>query len=149
MLIPNTSATPHTSSSSDTSVSTPRDTCIPTLYGLNSQRRSLLASCAVNFERFTARRLSHIPGIVKLQESPGKAGGLLRGIYLGFAFEGYLWGVGTLPLLSRSLLGVGGILSAFPDVTTTLIGIGILLMMHAICLVLARRKTVAVTKSKV
>jgi len=70
-------------------------------------------------------------------------------IYLGFAFEGYLWGVGTLPLLSRSLLGVGGILSAFPDVTTTLIGIGILLMMHAICLVLARRKTVAVTKSKV
>jgi len=51
------------------------------LYGLNSQRRSILASCAVNFERFTARRLSYIPGIVKLRESPGKAGGLLRGIY--------------------------------------------------------------------
>jgi hypothetical protein len=51
------------------------------LYGLNSQHQSLLASCAVNFERFTARRLSHIPGIVKLCESPGKAGGLLRGIY--------------------------------------------------------------------
>ncbi len=80
MLIPNTSATPHTSSSSDTSVSTTRDTCIPTLYGLNFLYKSFLASCAVNFERFSARMLSHIPGIVKLRESPGKAGGLLRGI---------------------------------------------------------------------
>jgi hypothetical protein len=37
-------------------------------------------ACAVNFERFTVRRLSYIPGIVKLRESPGIAGGLLRGI---------------------------------------------------------------------
>jgi hypothetical protein len=40
-----------------------------------------LASCSVNFERFTVGRLSYIPGIVKLQESPGIAGGLLRRIY--------------------------------------------------------------------
>ncbi|MGA2404339.1 MAG: hypothetical protein ABSG91_21995, partial [Syntrophobacteraceae bacterium] len=30
----------------------------------------------VNFERFTRGRLSYIPGIVKLWESPGRAGGL-------------------------------------------------------------------------
>jgi hypothetical protein len=30
----------------------------------------------VDFERFTSRRLSNIPGIVKLWESPGKARGL-------------------------------------------------------------------------
>ena len=70
-------------------------------------------------------------------------------IYLAFAFEGYLWGVGILPLLARILLGIGGLLTAFPDLATTLIGIGILAVMHAICFVLARRKTVADTKSKV
>jgi hypothetical protein len=31
----------------------------------------------VNFERFTPEGLSYIPGIVKLWESPGTAGGLL------------------------------------------------------------------------
>jgi hypothetical protein len=30
----------------------------------------------VSFERFTKRRLTYIPGDVKLWESPGKAGGL-------------------------------------------------------------------------
>ena len=70
-------------------------------------------------------------------------------IYLAFAFEGYLWGVGILPLLARILLGIGGLLTAFPDLTTTLIGIGILAVMHVICFALARRKTVADTKSKV
>jgi len=30
----------------------------------------------VSFERFTVWRLSYTPGIVKLQESPGRAGGL-------------------------------------------------------------------------
>jgi hypothetical protein len=38
-------------------------------------------SYAVNFERFTTGRLSYIPEIVKLRESPGKAGGLPRKIY--------------------------------------------------------------------
>jgi hypothetical protein len=31
----------------------------------------------VDFEWFTAGRLSYIPGIVKLYKSPGRAGGLL------------------------------------------------------------------------
>jgi len=78
MLSPNTFATRRTMFSSDTLGSIPHDTCIPILYDLNSRRFSLLASCAVNFERFTVGRLSYIPGIVKLWESPGRAGGLLR-----------------------------------------------------------------------
>jgi two-component system, cell cycle sensor histidine kinase and response regulator CckA len=41
-----------------------------------------IASLPVNFERFTAGRLSFFPGIVKLYESPGRAGELLRRIYL-------------------------------------------------------------------
>jgi len=68
-------------SSSDTSVSIPHDTCIPISYGLNFAHLPLFASRTVNFERFTVGRLSYIPGIVKLWESPGIAGGLLRGIY--------------------------------------------------------------------
>jgi hypothetical protein len=35
------------------------------------------ASLSVNFERFTPEGFSYIPGIVKLWESPGTAGGLL------------------------------------------------------------------------
>ena len=69
---------PHTTSSSDTSVSIPRDTCISISYGSNTLHLPLFASYAVNFERFTAGRLPCIPGIVKLWESPGIAGGLLR-----------------------------------------------------------------------
>jgi len=82
MLILHIFAAPHTKSLSDTSESTPQDTGIPTGYGFNSERLPLLASCAVNFERFTTRRLSPIPGIVKPRESPGRAGGLHSGIYL-------------------------------------------------------------------
>ena len=81
MFLPNTSAIPHTTSSSGTSVSTPHDTCIPISHGLNSAHLPQIASRPVNFERFTAGRLSYIPGIVKLYESPGRAGGLLRRIY--------------------------------------------------------------------
>jgi hypothetical protein len=80
MFLPNTSAIPHTTSSSGTSVSTPHGTCIPILHGLNSVHLPQIASRPVNFERFTAGRLSFIPGIVKLYESPGRAGGLLRRI---------------------------------------------------------------------
>jgi hypothetical protein len=42
--------------------------------------RDFRASCSVTLERFTAGRLSYIPGIVKLWESPGRAGGLPRRI---------------------------------------------------------------------
>jgi tetratricopeptide (TPR) repeat protein len=41
----------------------------------------LKASFSVNVERFTGWRLSYIPGIVKLWESPGKAGGLPKRNY--------------------------------------------------------------------
>jgi hypothetical protein len=36
----------------------------------------LVASFAVSFERFALRRLTYIPGNVKLWECPGRAGGL-------------------------------------------------------------------------
>src|SRR5450756_2296433 len=81
MLNPNTFVIPRTMSSSDTLVSTPHDTCIPISYGLSSGHLALFASPPVNYERFTAGRLSYIPGIVKPCESPGRAGGLLRRNY--------------------------------------------------------------------
>ena len=57
---------------------------------LHSERLPLLTSWAVNSERFTARRLSYILGIVKLHESSGRAGGLLRRIRLRDAVYGDL-----------------------------------------------------------
>jgi hypothetical protein len=42
------------------------------------------ASLSVNFERFTPEGLSYIPGIAKLWESPGTAGGLLGINYFFF-----------------------------------------------------------------
>jgi TRAP transporter 4TM/12TM fusion protein len=64
-------------------------------------------------------------------------------IYLGCAFEGYLWGVGSLSLVSRIVLGIGGLLTAFPELITTLIGIGMLAVTHLICFVTARAKKAA------
>ena len=78
MLTLNASATLRISSFFGTSVSIQYDTCIPMMYGLNFGRRSTEASFPVNFERFTDRRFPFIPGIVKLRESPGRAGGLPR-----------------------------------------------------------------------
>jgi hypothetical protein len=89
MFLPNTSVLPHTTSSSGTSVSTPQDTCIPISHELNFVQIPQIASRPVNFERFTAGRLSFIPGIVKLYESPGRAGGLLRIIYPLIPFLSY------------------------------------------------------------
>jgi len=45
-------------------------------YVLIFQQCTFRAFFAVSFERFTRRRLSYIPGNVKLRESPGRAGGL-------------------------------------------------------------------------
>jgi TRAP-type uncharacterized transport system fused permease subunit len=64
-------------------------------------------------------------------------------IYLGCAFEGYLWGVGSLSLISRIVLGIGGAMTAFPELITTLIGIGMLAVTHLICFVTARAKKAA------
>jgi hypothetical protein len=44
------------------------------LYGLIFHCCTSVASFAVSFERFTLRRLTYIPGNVKLWESPGRAG---------------------------------------------------------------------------
>ena len=65
MLNPNTFAIPRTMSSSDTLASTPHDICIPLSYGLSSAYLPLFASRPVNFERFTAGRLSYIPNRVR------------------------------------------------------------------------------------
>ena len=46
--------------------------------------------------------------------------------YLSSALEGYLWGVGTLNLTSRILLIAGGLLTAFPELITTLVGLTLL-----------------------
>ena len=78
MLTLNASATLRISSFFCTSVSIQYDTCIPMMYGLNFGYRSTEASFPVNFERFTDRRFPFITGIVKLRESPGRAGGLPR-----------------------------------------------------------------------
>jgi len=43
-------------------------------HGLNSAHLPQIASRLVNFERFTAGRLSYIPGIVQLDESPAEPG---------------------------------------------------------------------------
>jgi hypothetical protein len=53
-----------------------QDTCIPISYDLNFERYSLKASlsCCVSGSRYEG--LSYIPGIVKLWESTGRAGGL-------------------------------------------------------------------------
>src|SRR3990170_6173070 len=50
--------------------------CNPTTCGLNFVSHPSKTSLTVNFEQFTVRRLSYIPGNVKLWESPGRAGGL-------------------------------------------------------------------------
>jgi TRAP transporter 4TM/12TM fusion protein len=43
--------------------------------------------------------------------------------YLSSALEGYLWGLGILNLTSRILMVAGGLLTAFPELITTLIGL--------------------------
>jgi hypothetical protein len=69
------------SASSGTSAPTPHDTCIPISHELDFVQLPQIASRPVSFERFTAGRLSFIPGIVKLYESPSRSRGLLRIIY--------------------------------------------------------------------
>jgi len=56
------------------------------------------ASFSVNLERFTVGRLSYIPGIVKLLESPGQAGGLPKRNYQnGRISDGPGWDDGSRP----------------------------------------------------
>ena len=59
--------------------------------------------------------------------------------YLGSGLEGYLWGIGNLRWLPRGLLLAGGILTAFPEVNTSIIGIIIVLSVHIINYLVVRR----------
>jgi len=59
--------------------------------------------------------------------------------YLGSGLEGYLWGIGDLRWLPRGLLLVGGILTAFPEVNTSIIGIVIVVSVHIINYLVVRR----------
>jgi TRAP transporter 4TM/12TM fusion protein len=52
--------------------------------------------------------------------------------YLGSALENYLWGVGSLKWPPRILLIVGGLLTAFPEMITTVIGLIIVIIIHGI-----------------
>ena len=53
-----------------------RDTCIPISYDLDFERYSLKASLSWALSGSRYEGLSYIPGIVKLCESTGTAGGL-------------------------------------------------------------------------
>ena len=60
--------------------------------------------------------------------------------YLGSALEGYLWGIGKINLPSRAFLAIGGLLIAFPEMITTLIGLGIAFVVNLICFLIIRKK---------
>jgi len=53
--------------------------------------------------------------------------------YLGSALEGYLWGIGQINWPSRISLIAGGLLIAFPELYTTLIGLVIVVCVNLIC----------------
>ncbi len=59
--------------------------------------------------------------------------------YLGSALEGYLWGIGLLNWPSRILLILGGLLIAFPEIYTTLIGLIIVICVNLACYIRSRR----------
>lgn len=60
--------------------------------------------------------------------------------YLGSAMEGYLWGIGRIKWLSRIPLIAGGLLIAFPETITTIIGLAIVGTVNLICYMGAKRR---------
>jgi TRAP transporter 4TM/12TM fusion protein len=52
--------------------------------------------------------------------------------YLGSALERYIWGVGKINLTSSALFILGGLLTAFPEIISSLIGVAILLVVHGV-----------------
>ena len=60
--------------------------------------------------------------------------------YLGSALEGYLWGIGVINWPSRIFLVTGGLLIAFPEIYTTLIGLVIVVCVNLIYYFAARRR---------
>ena len=59
--------------------------------------------------------------------------------YLGSALEGYLWGVGLLGKIARIPLIIGGLLTAFPEIITSVVGIVILGAVNLLLIVNQRR----------
>ena len=60
--------------------------------------------------------------------------------YLGSALEGYLWSIGELNWPSRFFLIAGGLLTAFPEIITTLVGLIILILTHFVSYIALRKK---------
>lgn len=60
--------------------------------------------------------------------------------YLGSALEGYLWGIGQINWPSRIFLVMGGLLIAFPEIYTTLIGLVIVVCVNLIYYFTSKRR---------
>ena len=60
--------------------------------------------------------------------------------YLGSALERYIWGVGEINLISSALFILGGLLTAFPEIITSLIGLAIIIVVHGINYLNFRKK---------
>ena len=68
--------------------------------------------------------------------------------YLASGLEGYLWGAGMLRKLPRGLLIAGGVLTAFPEVITSVLGIIICCSTHIINYLITRKATREVVLGK-
>ncbi len=60
--------------------------------------------------------------------------------YLGSALEGYLWKIGAIRASARVPLVIGGLLIAFPEMTTTLVGLALVACVNTICYIGVRRR---------
>ncbi len=60
--------------------------------------------------------------------------------YLGAALEGYLWGIGELRTIYRIPLIIGGLLTAFPEMMTSVIGIVLLGSVNGLLWLTRRRE---------
>lgn len=60
--------------------------------------------------------------------------------YLGSALEGYLWGIGELRTIDRIPLIIGGLLTAFPEMMTSVIGIVLLGSVNGLLWLTRRRE---------
>jgi TRAP-type uncharacterized transport system fused permease subunit len=63
--------------------------------------------------------------------------------YLGSALEGYLWKIGPIRWSARIPLVIGGLLIAFPEMITTLVGLVIVIIVNVICYLGVKRRVAA------
>ncbi|HSR09824.1 MAG TPA: hypothetical protein VLS90_00160, partial [Thermodesulfobacteriota bacterium] len=59
--------------------------------------------------------------------------------YLGSAMEGYLWKIGPIGWPARLPLIVGGLLIAFPEMITTIVGLAVVSVVNISCYLAIRR----------